>query len=121
MSMSDNELRRTILANIDRFEGGCYIHSPAGLIKSGFPADFINGLVLTHLDDPDDPRGSVRSARTLKRVEHLRGVHDLDMLQGLAEMVGADAYAGSQFSGRGRRARAIADAIRARLTQEAST
>jgi hypothetical protein len=106
---------KVILATLDDFDDGKSIHSPEGLIAAGYPADFINPLAETFVDDPDDWHKTLRGADG-KRLEHLRGVHDLDILTALAEHVGADlSDPDLQNMGRGWRARAYVSCIRQAL------
>jgi hypothetical protein len=103
-----------IRATLDYFDEGHAVHSPEGLMAAGYPVDFIRPLAQTFLDDPDERRTLVGPDG--QRLEHLRGVHDLDILPALAGHVGADlSDPDLRKVGRGRVARAYVRCIRRAL------
>jgi hypothetical protein len=116
--LSDH-LRALVLSDLDRFVDGHTIHNPEALLRLGYPWELVGPLTDTHVDDPDDPHGALRHPETHVRVEHLRGVHDIDMLNTLVDLTGADLSRCRTATGLGRRARQMANAVRRALGVDA--
>jgi hypothetical protein len=106
----------TILSSLEFFVGDC-ITPVAELVGYGYPREFVMPLAETYVDDPERAEGMLRNAYTGGRLEHMHGVHDLDMLEALMREVGADASGDPDATavGRKRRARAYCLAIRRAL------
>src|SRR5262249_17749650 len=100
------------------FEGDL-VHGFNRLVKLGYPAEFLKPIAETVVDDPSDANRWLRRADNAKSIEHMYGVHDLDLLQALMQLLGASGPADdpdySPLGGRKRAARAYKRAIRRAL------
>ena len=107
--------REVILSTLEGFHEGSLIWPISELVRLGYPEAFVTPLAETYCDDPGDAQRMLRSASTGRRLEHTRGVHDLDLIYAIAEAVGASTD--SPFLGRGSTARHVSEAIRNALSQ----
>ena len=112
----DQPTREVILATLDNYRGDEF-YSLNLLVAVGYPRAFLTPLAQTCVDDPEEGRSLV-NAFTGKAIEHMYGVHALDLLEALMHSLGASVPEedpdGAAF-GQKRRARAYRRAIRRAL------
>lgn len=102
--MNREEIKKQVLAALkSKFElvdDGHEIYGPEAYTKMGLPAEFVNKFVEKH-------ESGLGYKETLfvegQAVETLDGVYNLDILEGIAELIGVDA---NKITARGRGFRA---------------
>jgi hypothetical protein len=110
-----NGLKDLVRTRLDQFSDGRCVHAVEALVNDlGFPREFVAPLAETYLDDPDQIGMHLTNPETGQAIEHMHGVHDLDLLDAIARAAGADCSEVKAF-GRGTRARQYVEAIRATL------
>jgi hypothetical protein len=87
---------------------GHSVWSPEFLVERGFPADWIKGMVFR--EESGDGKYGLTNNKG-EKVDYMDGVYSGAFTRSLAEELGADTTKAQRFSGRGKVAGELADAI----------